>query len=64
LKSIIPELRTFAVLSNLSGSKMTFDQKSLLENIEQQLLQDDSGKKLASMESITFSQTIPVQEKE
>lgn len=64
LRSIIPELRTFAVLSNLSGSKMAFDQKSLLENIEQQLLQDDTGKKLANMESITFSQTIPVQEKE
>jgi hypothetical protein len=43
---------------------MAFDQKSLLENIEQQLLQDDTGKKLANMESITFSQTIPVQEKE
>lgn len=64
LKALIPELRTFAVLSQLSGSKMNFDQKTLLENIETNLLQDRNGKKLAEMHSITFSQAVPVQEKE
>lgn len=59
----LPELRTFSIISQLSWSKMLFDQKLLLGNIEKQLLSTTEGNKFAEMHAITFSQPIIVNEK-
>lgn len=60
LKEVVPQTRAFLQLQKNEGTKMAFDQKKILANINEYLLKGTSNQTNGTVTSIIFGNLMPV----